>query len=349
MARDKLYERSHANQSANYDQSIHMLSTGYFFTKMSRTLMRRSGHGDMPYVWKTTKGNRKKDIGKFVAVDVKSLEKSIEFLELQLNRSNHLRVQHSSQKQRMSMQMLHNLNHKNLHGILMKIPYDLSSLNNGSNKSSRRQGTFLSVAHVLVTSLLSLGVEQNSREICWTKLLAVDASRIYQLLQVDDPLSNVTLAGSDDKINVARVSNIHLLWDSRASFVSSSNKIKGAIRSRLGKKRNDMLPNAVCSFQLEYLETAVRTFSFNVVSESIWNMINSGNGRFYGVNDRLVIQLKVLCLVLYMDDVQQKRKKASRMQLTSEPYSYEKRLRHFVQFCHEDKYLNFVREFNSYN
>lgn len=354
MARDKLYERSRANQIANYDQSIHVLSAGYFLTKMSRTLMRRSGHGDMPYVWKTTKGNRKKDIGKFVAVDVKSLEKSIEILELQLNRSNHLRMQHSSQnscaiQQRTTMQNLHNLNHKNLHGILMKIPYDLSSLNNGSNKSSKRQGTFISVAHVFVTSLLSLGVEQNTREICWTKLLAVDASRIYELLHIDDPLSNVTLAGSHDKINDARVSNIHLLWDSRASFVSSSNKIKGAIRSRLGKKRNDMLPNAVYSFQLEDLETAVRTFSFNAVSESIRHMINSGNGRFHGVNDRLVIQLKVLCLVLYMDDVKHKRQKASRMQVTSEPYSYEKRLRHFVQFCHEDRYFNLVREFNSIN
>lgn len=353
MARDKLYE-NHTNQSA-YEQSIHLLSAGYFLSKMSRMLMRRSGHGDTPYVWKTTKGNRKKNIGKFVAVDVKSLEKSTELLELQLRGSNHLLVLQNSQisrgmQQRRRMQMLHNLNHKNLHGILMKIPYDLSTLNSDSNKSSRRQGAFLTVAHVLVTTLLSLGVERNGVGICWTNLLAVDASRIYDLIQVDDPLSNAALGGIDDKINGARISNIHLLWDCKASFVSSSNKIKGAIRSRLGKKRNDMLPITLSSsFQLEDLERAVQTFTFDAVAENIWSMINSDNGRFQGVNDRLVIQLKVLCLVLYIEDVKLKRQKASRMRMTSKPYSYAKRLRQFVKFCHEDRYFKLVSDFNNSN
>ena len=344
MARDVLYE-NHANQGGR-DQSIHLLSASYFLTKISKTLIKRSGHGDAPYVWKTTKGNRKKDIGKFVAVDVKSLEKSTESIELHLRGGNHRR--HDSQTSRGGLQrirMLHNLNHKNLHDILMKIPYEMSLF--VSKKISLRTGSFLSLAHVLVTSLLSLGVKNNRVGVCWEDLLAVDAFRLYDTLHLNDSLSDITLVGTSGKFHVAKVSNIHLLWDSKKSFVSSCNKIKGAIRFRLGKIRNDMLPTTSYSFPLEELEIAMQSFTFDSMANNIFNMIESSNGKFNGINDKLVIQLKVLCLVLYMDDVKEKRQTASRMRMTLEPYSYPERLEHLVKFCHRKYYFNLVRDFNN--
>lgn len=346
MARDEVYE-NHASRRA-YDQHIHLLSAGYFMTKISRKLIKRSGHGDTPYVWKTTKGDRKKDIGTFVAVDVKSLEQSTESIELHLRGNNHLvQLSQSSKVEMERIRMLRSLNHKNLHEILMKIPYELSLFLTGN--TSLRTGSFLTLAHVLVTSLLSLGMKKKRTGICWVDLIAVDASRLYDLLHLDDPLSNIALVGTYGKLNSARVSNIHLLWDSKPSFVSSSNKIKGAIRSRLKKIGNDKHPTTSYSFSLEELERAIQTFTFDSTATNLWHMIESGNGKFNGVNDKLVVQLKVLCLVLYIDDVKEKRRKVSRVRMKSEAKSYAVRLEHLVKYCHKKRYFESVTDFNSPN
>lgn len=324
-----------------------MFSDKYFLSKISRSLIKRSRQEDMPYVWKTTKGNRKRDVGKFVAVDVANLMQSTELLESHLMESNRILLGcfASSVMERTKIQNLHSLKHTNLHRILMKIPYDLSSL--VSNSSSQRQGTFLTLVHVLMSSLLNLGIRKNDpmSAISWTDLLAVDARRLYDMLQRDDPIGNIISGNQIAILNKARLSHIHLLWDSKESFVQSSNKIKGAIRSRL-RKRNNSMQTTFSGFQLEDLGTAVQRFVFDSKLKNISEMIESDAKRFDGINSSLVIQLKVVCLLLYIVDTQRIKQKSSRVKKSLETYHEQNILETLMKHCHEEKYFEAVSDFN---
>lgn len=344
--REKLYEKQGNGRINNQD--LYMFSDKYFLSKISRSLIKRSRQEDMPYVWKTTKGNRKRDVGKFVAVDVANLMQSTELLESHLMESNRILLGcfASSVRERSKIQNLHSLNHTNLHRILMKIPYDLSSL--VSNSSSQRQGTFLTLVHVLMSSLLNLGIRKNDRmsAISWTDLLAVDACRLYDMLQRDDPIGNITSGDQIAILNKARLSQIHLLWDSKESFVQSSNKIKGAIRSRLRKRNNNSMQTTFSGFHLEDLGTAMRRFVFDSELKNISEMIESAARKFDGINSSLVIQLKVVCLLLHIVDTRRKKQKSSRVKKSLETYHEQKILETLMKHCHEENYFKAVSDFN---
>lgn len=317
-------------------------------SKISRSLIKRSRQDDMPYVWKTTKGNRKRDIGKFVAVNVANLMRSTELLESLLMESNRmiLGCLASGFVERTKIQNLHSLRHQNLHRILMKIPYDLSSLLN--NTLSGRPGTFLTLVHVLMSSLLKLGIRKNDpvSAISWTDLLAVDASRLYDMLQSDDPIGNITSGDQIIILNKARLSHIHLMWDSKESFVQSSNKIKGAIRSRLRKKNDNSVQTTFSGFRLEDLGTAMRRFVFDSEVKNISEMMESADGRFNGINSCLVFQLKVFCLLLSIEDARRIIQKRSRVKKSSETNHEQKLLERLMRHCHEEDYINAVSDFN---
>lgn len=350
--RVKLYEKQ-GNQRLN-NGHLYVFHEKYFLSKISKTLMKRSKQTeDVPYVWKTTKGYRKRDIGKFVPVDMVNLMLSTGLLESHLIESNDILLGSlasssvvNSTTTRTTIQNLHSLNNKNLHGILMKIPYDLTSLL--SNSLSRRPGTFLTLLHILMASLLNLGVRSNMAKgtIIWTELLAVDANKLYDMLQGDDPFGHLTPSTSVTQLNKARLSYIHLLWDSKKSFVESSKKIKAAIKSRLQKKSMTNRQTASSGFQLDDLETAMQRFVFDSEVKNIREMIESGSGRFDGINSELVTQMKVLCLHLYIISKNKNQRKVSKLKSKMESHPEIKVLECVMKKCHTADYFNSVSNFN---
>lgn len=338
-AREKVYERL-GSQHIISQRNAYILSAPHFLGKICRTLIRRSGHGDMPYVWKTTNGNRKKDVGKYVSIDVNSLERSI--MELEMNVKGHVSGGNSGVLlqgtiDNNNMKGLRDLRHGNLHKTLMQIPYVFSLDQEGT--ASHRSGSFIAVAHVLIGSLLYLYPIQN-RGVgdIWDRILAVDASQVYDLLQDDDPFLNVS-SRLTLGMKYARLSCIHLLWDSKESFVQSARKVKKAIKSRLGKNG----PSST-GFKLDDLEVAIEQFTFSCRAESIAEMIDSSNRRFTGINDKLAVQLKVLCLLIYLVELQRRRERTSRIKMNRNSASHQTYWRDIVCRCHTQESYNLVKK-----
>ena len=341
-ARQKVYERL-GSQDIRSQRNVYILSAPHFLGKICRTLIKRSGHGDMPYVWHTTNGNRKKYVGKYVSVDVNSLERSTMELEMNLKEehgggggSSGVLLQGTIDSDK--MKGLRDLNHAHLHKTLMQIPYDFSVDRKGT--ASHRSGSFIAVAHVLIGSLLYLYPIQNrGGGDIWDRILAVDASQVHDLLQDNDPFLNVS-SRLTIGMKCARLSHIHLLWDSKESFVQSATKVKKAIKSRLGKNAG---PSST-GFKLDDLEVAIEQFTFSCRAESLAEMIDSSDKRFTGINHKLAVQLKVLCLFMYLFDAQRCRERTSRMKRNWNSASVQRYWHNIVCQCHKEEFYNLVKK-----
>lgn len=351
-ARDKMHESR--GESFLSHPNAYILSPSYFLGKICRALIKRSGHGDMPYVWKTTQGNRKRNIGKYVAVDVNSLKKSTEELEMNLkgqcsggNSRVHLPAPAAVNNRIMQFRIkaLHALNHKNLHDILMKIPYNFLQIQEGGTPPLR-PGSFIALAHVIISSLLFMAATQNRGPgVTWKDILEVDASAVYDLLQDDDPFRSSRLTIG---MKHARWSNIHLLWDSKESFVQSANKVKKAIKSRLKKFGTNAAPlPSSTGFKLDDLQVARDRFTFLYDGETIKEMIQSNNGIFVAINDKLAVQLKVLCLLIYIFELRRQRECTSRIHMNQNSASFHEHLFKMVQKCHTENSYKSVSDFNN--
>jgi hypothetical protein len=252
------------------------------------------------------------------------------------------------------MTMLHSLSHENLHRILMGIPYNLSTVKGLHKEGCLRAGYYISLAHVLIVSILSLCMASydggDGGGNWWNGILGVDPHAVYEHLQSQDPLSSVSSwSYNATAFFQVRDTNIHLLWESSKSFAKSALKIKEAIKSRLSKKRkistSSSSPNE--PFKLDDLRIAVESFSFVSNRRNLREMLKSGNGNFDGINSHLVIQLKTLCSCYYLLENSNIRHKSSRMigTRTKKAEAKKELFLNILRHCHRAKYFKLASNY----
>lgn len=356
LARKCLYDNV-GEQSVNSDRA-YMLLAKYFMGKVARALIANAHNGDPPFVWKTTKSNRKKDIGTYVIVDGQRIERSIDTLVLQLRKQCNSvigPVMNSSPAQHdilNKMSLLRSLSHENLHRILMGIPYKLLIMK-GHEGGCLRPGYYLSFAHVLIVSILSLFTVYDGGEggNWWNGILGVDPHSVYKNLHSPDPLSSISSCSNiATALFQVRNTNIHLLWDNSQSFVKSVMKIKDAIKSRLSKKRMKCTGslNALSTkepFKLDELRMAVESFSFISNRQTLGEMLESGNGNFDGINAQIVVQLKTFCSCFFVLENRYIRHKASRIGTRAKKAKSKKEMiLNLLRRCHEQKYIKLASD-----
>jgi hypothetical protein len=347
------------NQSANTDRA-YMLLAKYFMGKVARAMIVNTQQGDPPYVWKTTASNRKKDIGTYVIIDALNIRRSIDAMVLQLHKQylsfigpvvNSSPAQHDALNK---MTKLHSLSHENLHRILMGIPYNLSTLKGHHDGGCLRTGYYISLAHVIIVSILSLCMVYDGGDSggnWWNGILGVDPQAVYENLQSQDPLSSVSSSSYNaTAFFQVRDTNIHLLWESSKSFVKSALKVKDAIKSRLSKKRKICTSSSPKEpFKLDELRIAVESFSFISNRQNLREMLESGNGNFDGINAQLAIQLKTLCSCYYLLENRHVRNKSLRMIGTNTKKAKSKKevFLNLLQHCHDAKYFKLASNHKS--
>jgi len=297
QAREKLYE-STSGEGEGVQQ--YKLAETYFLCKLALSRCYSCTHGDHPIVWGTTRSNRKKNLGRYIIINKIMLirstdalmrteaERCLSSLALARGIRNGNATTPSSK-----LNDIVKMDHKDLHNSLMQIPYNLSSmLRTDTNESP---GKFISVAHVLVMAILSKGVGSDNGDSLLNNIMAVKPEILFEkLCHHDDPLSYRSTQQADYNLKDVCRTNVHLLWDSKESFCQSVTKVKSAVRSKVNA---EIIQLPTSSFVAE-LMSVVESFDFSSKNATLPSMINIEHGKFNGINEGIVCNIKILCLCI---------------------------------------------------
>jgi len=288
LARDYLLRLRKTHAAPTPCKAINMFSQDYFCCIIAKKLVSNCPSGDAPYLWKTSKGNRKKHMGVYQLVGSKTLLESANQQMFDLEQhQNEISTPISL------LDLLPNLGDDKLFNILKTIPYTLVV----PKKAAERTAEQLSMLHVLAVGIVYVCCCGSDSPFQWNKFLKTWTTRamitkLYLAIENGNVLmlEQQRTPTEEDRIQFQDLvkSRVHKLWGSPDSFFAVLTKVKRQIAYKL---RN----NKGVSY-LRSLEDTMKTISFKTTHVALFPMLKQEN-KFIGLNERIVYDLKVVCLM----------------------------------------------------